>query len=328
MASSGTAPRRTAAVQWLRIVVSAVLLGVLVSRIHLDNVLPRQRHVSTLAWFAAGVAVTAVGVVLSAWRWRRVLDAFGAPGSVRVLASHSFAGQFVGNVLPSTIGGDVLRVSRASRTTGSGEVAFASVVLERLSGFLALPLVTLAGFALAPGLVDEPRAWVALAVAGAALAALGVILVLVGHPRLAGRFAGSERWTRFVGAVHTGLDGIRRTPRLGWRVLGASVVFQLSTVAAVLCAVNVMDVSVPLAAVVAFAPAVAMVQVLPLSVSGFGVREGMLVLLLGGLGVSAGAAVGVGLVWYAQTLVASLGGAPAFAIGNRHPPLHHGTAGR
>ncbi len=310
--------RRAVLSQSFRLVVSAALLAVLVTRIDLDRVLPRQRHMSTLAWFAAGVLVTIGGVLLSAWRWRRVLDAFDAPGSIGVLASHSFAGQFVGNVLPSTIGGDVLRVSRASKTTGSGEVAFASVVLERLSGFLALPLLTFAGFMLLPSLIDADRAWIALAIAGAALVALALILLVVAHPRLAGRFAGSTSWTRFVGAVHAGLDGLRRRPRLAWRVLGAAIIFQLSTVAAVLCAAKVMNVSVPLAAILAFAPAVAMVQVLPLSIGGFGVREGMLVLLLGGLGVSAAAAVGVGLVWYAQTLAASLGGAPAFAIGHRH----------
>jgi uncharacterized membrane protein YbhN (UPF0104 family) len=312
-----TAIRRGVASQSLRLVVSVALLAVLVTRIDLDRVLPEQRHLSTLAWFAAGVTVTIAGVLLSAWRWRRVLDAFDAPGSIPVLASHSFAGQFVGNVLPSTIGGDVLRVSRASKTTGSSEVAFASVVLERLSGFLALPVLSLAGFALRPSLLDADRAWIALAIAGASLAMLVAILVVVAHPRLAGRFAGADRWTRFVGAIHIGMDGLRRRPRLAWRVLAASVVYQLSTVAAEMCAVKVMNVSVPLAAILAFAPAVAMVQVLPLSIGGLGVREGMLVLLLGGLGVSAGAAVGVGLVWYAQTLAASLLGAPAFAMGHR-----------
>jgi uncharacterized membrane protein YbhN (UPF0104 family) len=70
--------------------------------------------------------------------------------------------------------------------------------------------------------------------------------------------------------------------------------------------------------VLAFIPAVAMVQVLPISVGGLGVREGMLALLLHPLGVPTGQAVAVGLLWYAMTLLVSLAGAPAFALG------HHG----
>jgi hypothetical protein len=59
-----------------------------------------------------------------------------------------------------------------------------------------------------------------------------------------------------------------------------------------------------------------MVQVLPISVSGLGVREGMLALLLHPLGVPTGQAVAVGLLWYMMTLLVSLIGAPAFAMGH------------
>jgi hypothetical protein len=60
-----------------------------------------------------------------------------------------------------------------------------------------------------------------------------------------------------------------------------------------------------------------MAQTIPLSVSGFGVREGMLVLLLHPLGVSTSSAVALGLFWYGMLLVVSLLGAPAFAVGSR-----------
>jgi hypothetical protein len=61
-----------------------------------------------------------------------------------------------------------------------------------------------------------------------------------------------------------------------------------------------------------------MAQVVPISVGGFGVREGMLTLFLTPLGVSTGRAVGIGLLWYFIMLVVSLAGAPAFAVGHRH----------
>jgi uncharacterized membrane protein YbhN (UPF0104 family) len=236
-----------------------------------------------------------------------------------VLLSHYLAGQFVGNVLPSTIGGDVLRISRASNSTNSTSTAFASVALERLTGFLALPLLSLLGFLAMPSLLDGSTARAshfALIVDGVSLAALVAILAVAASPRLAGRFSEHENWMRFIGSVHLGVDRLRRHPRLALSVLYAAVLYQLSTVLVVWCAIHLLDLEVPNAAVLAYVPAVAMLQVLPISLSGLGVREGSLVLFLHHW-IQSGQAVAVGLLWYAMLLVVSLLGAPSFAIGHR-----------
>jgi len=324
---SAASSRRQSLGRWLRVIVSAVLLAVLVTKIHPGDLLPERRHFSTLAFLIAGLVITGLGIVLSAWRWQRVLEVFDVRVPLRTLTKHYFAGQFVGNVLPSTIGGDVVRVSRGATTTGSGTVAFASVVLERLSGFIALPLLVFVGFLLRPSLLDNNHAWIALAIAFGTLVLLALILVVAGHPKIAGRFAERENWMRFIGAVHVGIDRLRHQPRDAFGVLGAAVVYQLSVVASLYCAVQALDISIPTAAVIAFIPAVAMGQTVPLSVSGFGVREGLLVLLLHPLGVSTSSAVALGLFWYGMLLIVSLLGAPAFAMGQRAMRSATGSGG-
>lgn len=341
MAASGTAgtgfahrPFRLSGATKLgiRIVVSAALLALLITKIPVDDVRPKDTHTGTLLFLAAGLLFTFAGFVLSAWRWQRVFAVFDVHVPLRTLLAHYLAGQFVGNVLPSTIGGDVLRVSRAAKTTGTGDVAFASVVIERLSGFVALPLLSFVGFALEPSLLGLDRSWIALAIAGATVIALVLILVIAGSPRLAGRFARHHNWTRFIGAVHVGVDRIRHEPRRSVSVLVAAIAYQLSVLTAVYCAIHALGISVPNGAVLAFLPAVASAQVLPISVSGLGIREGLLVLLLRPLDVTTGKAIGVGLLWYGMTLVVSLLGAPAFAVGNRgrrsrttDPPVDAGS---
>jgi uncharacterized membrane protein YbhN (UPF0104 family) len=307
----------------LRIVVSVALLVLLVTKIPADEVQPKDTHTGTLLFLAFGLLFTFAGFVLSAWRWQRVFAVFDRHVSLRTLLNHYLAGQFVGNVLPSTIGGDVLRVSRAAKTTGTGDVAFASVVIERLSGFVALPLLSLLGFALEPSLLELDRSWIALMIAGATVAALVIIVGLAGSPRLAGRFADHQNWTGFIGAVHIGIDRIHREPRRAFGVLVAAVTYQLAVLISVYCAIHALGVSVPNGAVLAFLPAVAAAQTLPISLSGLGVREGLLVILLHPLGVPTGKAVGIGLLWYGMTLIVSLLGAPAFAVGHRHD--HHPT---
>ena len=273
----------------------------------------------TLGFLVGGLVLRFVSFVLASWRWQRVLAVFGQHIGLRTLLSHYLAGQFVGNVLPSTVGGDVLRITRSSKDTGSTEVAFASVVIERLTGFFALPLLTFVGFIARPDLLDHGRSWLALAAAGATLAVLAVILVLAASPRLAGRFKDHENWMRFIGAVHVGIDGLRRDHRDAYAALGAAVAYQLTVISAVYCAVHTIGLTIPNAAVLAFVPAVAMAQVLPISVGGLGIREGLLALLLHPLGVETGQAVAVGLLWYAMTLIVSLAGAPAFAMHRGKP---------
>jgi uncharacterized protein (TIRG00374 family) len=310
----------------LRIVVSAVLLAFLISKIDFSKVAPRDSHAGTLAWLGLALATATVGIVLSAWRWQRVIDAFGVHVPIGRLTTHYFAGQFVGNVLPSTIGGDVVRVSRSAKDIGTTETAFAAVALERLTGFLALPALCLVGFALDPSLLESNTAWVALLVSGIALAALGTILFLAGHPKAAGRFEGNENWTRFIAAVHKGIVHLRSDRRHVLGVVATAFVYQISVIATVGFLSLTLGTGVPFAALVAFIPAVAMAQVIPISLSGLGIREGMLVLLLTPLGISNGHAIGLGLAWYATMLLVSLPGAPAFAVGNRLGARDHDRA--
>lgn len=316
------APARSRAgwVRVVRLVVSAGLLAVLVSKIDFNDMVPENRSLpGTLGFLVAGVALMGVSLILASWRWQRVLDVFDVHVPLRRLVSHYFAGQFVGNVLPSTVGGDVLRVTRSAKDIGARDVAFASVVLERLTGFVALPLLLLLGFLSDPRLFTAPHAWIALLTGGATVVVLVVILVVAGHPNVAGRFTEHENWMRYIGAIHVGVDRLRRDPRDAAAALGAAVAYQFVVVAAVYCAVHTIGLTVPNAAVLAYVPAVAMAQVLPISVGGFGLREGMLALLLHPLGAETGQAVAVGLLWYAFMLIVSLGGAPAFAIGDRTP---------
>jgi glycosyltransferase 2 family protein len=295
------------------------MLGLLLPRVHLPSLLPPAHHLGTFAFVALGVGATLGGLVLSAWRWQRVLTVFEVPTRLPSLVSHYLAGQFVGNFLPSTIGGDVLRVSRLSSSTSApGASSFASVVLERLTGWVVLPVLTLVGLALRPSLLGLGLAsHLALVLSLGTLALLAGILAVAGSRRLAGRFASNEGWTRFIGAVHLGIDSLRRRPAAAAGILGVATIYQLSTVLTAYFCTRALGLHLPMAAVLAFVPVVAIAQVLPVSLNGLGLREGAFVIFLDPLGVSAGQAITVGLLVYAMTLAVSLLGAPAFAVGGR-----------
>src|SRR5690242_10708318 len=102
------------------------MLVVLVERVHVAHILPKT--LTAFEWLAAALVVWLAGVILSALRWQRVLAALDQRAPLRPLVSHYLASLFVSNFLPSTVGGDVLRVTRLSATNGDTPRTFASVV--------------------------------------------------------------------------------------------------------------------------------------------------------------------------------------------------------
>jgi len=152
------------------------------------------------------------------------------------------------------------------------------------------------------------------------LLALCIVLAAVADHRIGGRFDSRDGWRRFAGAVHLGLARLRREPVAAANVLLVGFAYQLALVLAAVAAAQALGVRpAGLTALLAFFPAVAIAQVLPIGISGLGVREGAFVLFLGPLGVQAQEAIALGLLLYLLNLGVSLLGAPAFALGGRVP---------
>lgn len=304
-----------------RLAISALLLWLLVTKIgtNWSEAIP-DPTATTFAWLAGALVLTLFGVVLSAMRWAAVLDALDVHAPFRRLLSLYFAGQFMSNVLPSTIGGDALRVTRLSRDTGEGPTVFASVVLERLTGWLVLPVITLAGLLVNPGLRELGEASaLAAGVALVTLLLLTVVLLVTARQGkgIEGKLETHDGWRRFTAATRYGLQHLVREPGPTARIIATGFAYQLILIAAALMAARALNLpsGAGPTALLAFVPAVLTAQVLPISISGLGIREGLFVLFLHPLGVPRSQAVALGLLLYLLNLVVSLFGAPAFAVG-------------
>ena len=298
-------------------VVSAGLLAFLLSRVHLGSLFDTSDG-STLPLLGVGLVVWFGSIVLATIRWQRVLSALDLQSPLPPLLSHNLAGLFVANFLPSTVGGDVLRVVRLSADNGEAPGSFASVVLERLTGFVVLPFISLVALLSHPSLLRLGTASrLAVALSLVTLLALVGILTLTASPRLGGRLAGRPSWLRFVGAVHLGLDRIRRRPAATAGVFTVALSYQLTVVLAAWVAARALGIPLGWAPALAFIPVVSIAQVLPVSVAGLGLREGALVLLLSPVGVTTEQAIALGFAIYGLNLVVSLLGAPALAVGTR-----------
>ncbi|HEX2047753.1 MAG TPA: lysylphosphatidylglycerol synthase transmembrane domain-containing protein [Acidimicrobiales bacterium] len=300
----------------VRVVLTAAMLAALLPRLDPATLFP-DRHLEALLWMSGAAAMAVLAVVLSSVRWQQMLHALELPSGLPALLSHTLAGLFVSNFLPTTVGGDVVRATRLSVNNGHRKVSAASVVLERLTGFVSLPLIALVALVLDPGLLRLGTAsHVALALTLGPLAAVVLFLAVAADPRLGARL-GRGRWLGLAMTVHLGLVRLRRHPASACAVMAAALAYQLTIVVAAWMAAHALGISVGWTAMMAFMPVVAIAQAVPLSIGGLGLREGSLVLLLGPLGVAASHAVALGLTLYGINMLVSLLGAPAFLVGSR-----------
>ena len=302
----------------LRLGISAGLLAWLIamSREELSSLDVGSKSAAA-AWLVAAALTIAAAFVMAAARWWQVADTLDVRVSGRSMLSIYLAALFIGNFLPTTIGGDVLRVNRLGRMCGSRANAFATVIIERLTGWIVLPAFTLAALAAQPSLLRHSGGQIAGGLALGTLLVLGFIVWFAEHPRGLGRLSGGTHIRDWLGAVHTGLSVFRRQRNAAGRLLGIGFAYQLLLVAATALAGAAIGVNPGLLAWLAFAPMVLIVQNLPVTFGGIGVREGALVLFLDAHGVNEGEAVVLGLLLYALTLLVSLSGAPALALGGR-----------
>ena len=282
------------------------------------NELPDWNN-QTAFWTIGAFVFSLTGFVLGAVRWQRVLIALGIHQPLPSLFSHYMAGQFVSNFLPTTVGGDVVRVGRLTRDIDDGPISFTSVVFERLSGWLVLPLITFIGFAINPGLTGLGNSTrIPLVVGFITLIGLGLVLLLLGNDRIGKGLRNRKGVLRFANAIHLGIDRLRQNPKAAREVIISAFAYQFVLLLAAGCAVEALGIDqVGLTALMAFIPAVLIIQVLPLGIGGLGVREGTLVVFLSGIDVPSEQALALGLAIYAMTLVGSMIGFPLLIFGGR-----------
>jgi glycosyltransferase 2 family protein len=300
----------------LRLLVTAALLAAVTWRLDPGALVRRAAHLDA-RWTAAAFAVVFAAVALSAWKWGMILAARRRPLPYPRLVRHYVVGLFFNNVLPTTVGGDAVRAWQAARETGDVAEAVGSVITERLVAGAALGVTALLG-------VPFVGATARLALLVALFLAIDLALVaafLV--PRIAEGVATSllprrlatarETVAATVGAVRESL----RTPRLFARVFALSVLFQLLVAAVNACLFAAMGVPVSLARCVVYTPMIFTLTMLPVSLSGLGVREAAYASFFAQAGVTRADAVTASLLFFLVVGIASLPGAPLFALGRR-----------
>lgn len=312
--------RRAAGSLAFRAVVTVALIALIASRLDWPAVLDRLRGGEPVYGLLA-VLLVMVALGVGAVRWGGLLRAADVPLPLRELLRIYAVTSFANAFLPTSVGGDVARPLMVSRRGPTLVRAITTVLVERLAALLALVALAWAGAAVVPEVVSS-TALGALSVVSAGI--LAVLVAVAFRGALLKRAATAlipARFSAHLGEAATVVVALRRSPALLVAVFAQSLVFQCLVTMQIVLLAKMIGVELSFALAALALALVTIATLFPVSIGGFGVREGSYVVILGGGGVGDTDAVLISLLSVVALFVATLPGAIELARGGLKPAL-------
>ncbi len=311
----------------LRVGATLVVLALAFTYILLKIDVHRTAHIignASPGWVAISIIMILAGVFPMAWRWQLLLRARGIRESLGWLTRAYFVCLAVGQVLPTSIGGDASRIYEANRRH-RGRVALiaGSVLVERALGGVVTLLLAGVGFLLAIGRYSiGAYLWIELLLAFGAIVLGFVFFSRTARARLVVIVPLTRRLRieRFARAVYEGVHAYRSHRGTLGVVSLATLVVQFGGILSIYAAGRAVGIHVSLLAYVVLGPLLFLVTLVPFTINGLGVREAFFVNFFVRLHVAPDAAFACGFLFFLTSLTLAL---PGLGVILRDSLRHH-----
>jgi uncharacterized protein (TIRG00374 family) len=302
--------RRTRQVGTL--VLTAAAIAYLVWKVDLGTTLDVLAD-TRLAWFALAVAIMVVTVPVLALRWGWLLASHSIHERVPWLTRAYFVAYTAGQLLPTSLGGDAVRVVETTRRhPGRATVVTGTVLLERGVGGAATLVLGAIGFLLSIGEYDvSAYLWLeGVFVLGTLL--LGFLVFARAARPLLRRTQPLLRRARLekpIRHLYEGVHHYRSHPGLLGKVLALTFVVQAVRILSIWAAAKAVGIDLDPRIYYVFGPLLFLVMLVPFTLNGLAVREAFFVSFLGSVGVGADQAFAAGFLYFLVTLLLAFPGA-------------------
>jgi len=252
-------------------------------------------------------------IYISALKWKIFLEAFEAAGSVIRLFNLYLVGYFVNLLVPSYVGGDLVRSWYIGKKVGQHE-ALTATILERYTGFVAMLTLAL----IFMWTVELVTIEVKIAVLLVALGLVVITLLALSDNLLSStekfflRFNALQKVSgvfSHIRKIQAGLQMARDDKKLLCKTMILSFMFHSFTVLNVVAAAYAVGWFHPPAwDIFVVLPLILLIGSLPVAPSGLGIQEGAYLYFLHGIGATSAQALGVGIILRAKAYVLALVG--------------------
>ena len=306
-----------------KIVVSLALLAFLFSRVDIAKIWESARHAS-LPWLMVALVIWTLNIATATWRWHLLLEAQDVRLPRKTLFSSFLVANFFSNFLPSNIGGDVIRIRDTAKAAESTTLAATVVLVDRGLGLMGLVLVSAMGASMAvslhgQGVLPIWPSWLWLGFVASAAIAVPAMMAPEGLGKVLRplTFLHPEWVEKQIQHLTETLGRFREKPSSLIGCFGGAVLVQALVVAFYLTVVYALNIPVTAQDLAVIVPLSLIVQMLPVSVNGFGVREATFSFYFTRVGLPIESAVLLSLVAAGITMLHSLSGAAVYITRKR-----------
>ncbi len=245
-------------------------------------------------------------ILVSVVKWQAFLLHLGISATVRRLFALYLLGYFVNLLMPSVLGGDVVRSLYVAKEADRAR-SVSATLLERYTGLMAMLLMAIIGVWWAPHVTGSIKVVVVAVSAGAMVGS--AFLFSRTTTWLLGRMRIPERFVSVVRRVEDGLVLGMQNKGLVVRALLLSFLFHVLTVANTAAAGWAVGwETIPIGELFVVVPLILLVGAIPISPQGLGIQEGAFVFFLHSLGCTTGQALALALLLRAKSYVLALFG--------------------
>jgi uncharacterized membrane protein YbhN (UPF0104 family) len=286
----------------LKILVSGALLYLALRKVDFHDLASRF-DVASVGWIGLAIAATFLQIFLGVLRWREVSAECGAPLGLMQATRFNLIGTFFNQTLPSSIGGDAVRLWLVARAGAGWRTATYSIFVDRAIGLIALSVLVVASLPWSYQLITDPSGrWALLLLDLIALAGGTGFLILGRLP-----WPWLQRWwaTHHLHACSVIANNVIFSRQRGPKITLLSLMVHVLTVVIAWCVVRSIAAPVFFSQAFQLVPPVMLITLMPISIAGWGVREATMGLAFGYAGLPANEGVNVSLLF----------GAVSFAVG-------------
>jgi glycosyltransferase 2 family protein len=290
----------------LKILISVALLYLALRKVNLSDLASRI-DIASLGWIGLAIVVTFLQIFIGALRWCEISAECGAPLTPRLAMRFNLIGTFFNQTLPSSIGGDAVRLWLVARGGAGWRAATYSIFVDRAIGLIALAIIIVASLPWSYSLIRDPDGRSALLLVDFVALASGLGFLVLGRlpwPWL-------KRWwgTHHLYACSAIANRVIFSPSRGPKIAVFSILVHVLTVIIAWCVVKSIAAPVMFSQTFQLIPPVMLITMLPISIAGWGVREATMGLAFGYAGLVTTEGVNVSLLFGAVSfIVGAIGG--------------------
>jgi len=302
---------------FIKSVISIGLIWYLLSEVEFSAVYASLKSAQPI-WLLFAFITLNIGKLLTGYRWQILLEAQGVKIPLRSLISSVFVGQFFNSFLPTTIGGDAVRAYDTATQSRESTKSVTSVFIDRLIGVFALTLLAVIALLLGYIIGEDVSFFVLPVFLLFFICSFGVIIIYNNSLiEIMVRLLKSFNLTKIADKLKEysqSFSMLKNKPRVLIIALIVSIALQINVILFYYFIGVALDLNVSFLYFSIIVPIALIVLLVPFSINGIGIREGIFVFLLTELGVLPKDAIALSWISFGLALTQGIIGGVIFAL--------------